>query len=647
MPSGQRTRAPEGTPLLDVARQAGVEIESLCAGRLTCGRCQIVVEADGVVTAPDAGESELLARRGCDEDRRLSCSARVLADAVVSVPDEAQAHKQVVRKDAGREVVDLLPAVRQVYVTVDEAALDDARGDWERLRSALAEQWGLEGLEIDPLVLRGLQRDLRAGAWAVTVAVRHSEEVVDCRPGYAEGCYGVAVDVGSTTIAAYLCDLRTGAVLATETLSNPQIVRGEDLMSRVAYAMSDGQGTARLHEALIDGLNYLVEAACARSGILPSEVVELVAVGNTVMHHLLLGMDPSELGGAPFALATHDPVEVKARDLNLRLHPAAYLHVPPCVAGHVGADNVAVLVAEAPHERAEPTLVIDVGTNAEILLGDRRGVWSASSPTGPAFEGAQITHGMRAALGAIERVRIDPETGETRVKVLGSDAWSDEPGAAAASGICGSGIIEAVAELYLAGIIDAGGRFAAGGEGPRWRWQDRVPAYVLATAEQTTTGREIVVTQQDVRAIQLAKAALYAGVRLLMGHAGIERVERVLLAGAFGSYIDPRYAMVLGLFPDCSLDRVHAVGNAAGDGARILLLDRDQRAQAAELARSVHYVETAVDPGFQDAFVAAMSLPHASDPFPHLAGVLPPVPPSSAPRASRGGARRAAASGTP
>ncbi|MFQ5594706.1 MAG: ASKHA domain-containing protein [Anaerolineae bacterium] len=671
MPAGQRGRVPAGTSLLDAARQVGVEIESICGGRLTCGKCKVhiedgtfqkhgIVSGNGHLSPAGAEEAGLLQRLGA-EDCRLACSAYAQDDVLVTVPKESQARKQIIRKSATERVIEIRPAVRQVYVEVEEAVLEDQRGDWERLRVALADQWGLENLRIDYFALRDLQRTLRKGNWAATVTMwqpfpstglRTSDsaqdkdrEVIDVRPGYHEGAYGLAVDIGSTTVAGYLCDLRTGQVLATEAMMNPQVTYGEDLMSRVSYAMTHSDGLTKMHRAIIDALNQLAGRAAARAGIKTRDIYEAVLVGNTVMHHILLGIDPVELGAAPFALATHDAIDVKARDLAIRLHPAANIHILPLEAGHVGADNVGVLLAEAPHRQDEMMLIIDIGTNGEILLGNRHRVLSASSPTGPAFEGAQITHGMRAAPGAIERVRIDPETKEPRFKIIGderwSDEWGDQPGQLAA-GICGSGIIEAVAELFLAGILRPDGRFDPDAAGPRVRWNGRTGAYILATADEaslrqaprqaregpqdTATGQPILVTQADVRAIQLAKAALYAGAKLLMNRAGVRTVDKIVLAGAFGSYIDPKHAMVLGLIPDCDLKRVYAVGNAAGDGARIALLNRDKRREAQAVARWVEYVETAVAPQFQEEFVAAMHIPHMRDPFPHLMNLLPNPP---------------------
>jgi len=567
------------------------------------------------------------------DEYRLSCQAYVQDDVLVFVPEEARAHKQIIRKSATERAIEIAPTVRQLYVEVTQAELGEHRGDWGRLQDALAKEWDLHDLTIDLQALQRLQPTLRRGKWAVTVILWNSE-VIDVQPGYEEGIYGLAVDIGSTTVVGHLCDLRTGAVLATESTMNPQVTYGEDLMSRVSYAMMHPDGLTKMHTAIIETLNKLAASAAREAGLRARNIHEAVFVGNTTMTHILLGIDPSELGGAPFALATRDAVDLKARDLGLRLHPSAYIHVLPSEAGHVGADNVGVLIAEEPYNQDEIQLIVDIGTNAEIDLGNRACMYSASSPTGPAFEGAQITFGMRAAPGAIERVRIDRDTLAGRFRVIGEEIWSDswhtgpdvpldDQPRHLAAGICGSGIIEAVAEMFLAGIILPDGRFNPDRVHDRIRWNGRKGEYILATGEQTTTGNPILVTQDDVRNIQLAKAALYAGAKLLMLRAGITKVDRILLAGAFGSYIDTKYAMILGLIPDCDLEKVYAVGNAAGDGARIALLNRHKRAEAQKIARWIRYIETAVDPEFQNEFVGAIHIPHATDAFPHLDGMLP------------------------
>src|SRR5574341_719139 len=676
MPSGRQGDVPHGTTVLRAAQALGVEIESICGGRQTCRKCLVSLErgafpkhgitsVDEHLSPPDEAERNFAEEHNIDlTQRRMSCAAHILGDVLITVPEESQSRRQVIRKEAGNLTIELAPAVRLVYIEVEPAELGGP-ADWKRIQTALAEQWDLHDIAIDPMLLPGLQRTLRAGNWAVTLTLWHNQQVIRIESGFAESLYGLAVDVGTTTVAGYLCNLLTGQVVATHSMMNPQVRYGEDLMSRISYGMMESQGVNRLHRAIITALNEVATHAAESAGIQSTDITDVVLVGNTVMHALFLGIDPVELGGAPFALTTEDPIDVKARELGLKsVHPGAMVHVLSCIAGHVGADNVGVLLAELPFLDEQITLIVDIGTNAEILLGTKDLILSASSPTGPAFEGAQITHGQRAAPGAIERVRIDPQTLAPRFKVIGHDEWIEPetapaiPESARATGICGSGIIEAVVEMYLAGIIDSDGRFNenAAGRSPRVRFDGRKGEYVLADAAQTATGQCIVVNQNDVRAIQLAKAALCAGAKLLMaerrrsssdgGSPQVEdrllTVDRIVLAGAFGSYIDPRHAMILGMIPDCDLSRVVAVGNAAGDGARIALLNREQRAEAARIARSVIHVQTAVATDFQNQFVGAIAIPHATDPFPHLEGQLPKRPEGQSPRRSQ--RRRAVAS---
>ena len=665
-PNGRQGDIPAGSNLLEAARRLGVEIESICGGHQTCGKCKVLVEEGefakfGVTSAaehlspPESREREYAEKRQFPLHARLSCACAVTGDVVVRVPEESQTRKQVVRKGAGiarRMTVDA--AMRLYYVELPHAHLKDHRGDWERLVAALAETHGLAGLTIDLAALRELQPALDQGRRCVTVTVFDRREVVRIQPGFHDAIYGVSLDIGTTTMAAHLSDLRTGNLLGAASRMNPQVPYGEDLMSRVSYAMMNTDGVGRMQGAVIEAINSMVAELAEGAGIAAQDVVELVAVANTTMHHLLLGINPKELGGTPFSLATHAAIVVKARDLGIAISPGASVYIPPCEAGHVGADNVGVLVAETPYAQDEMVLVIDVGTNGEILLGNRQAVFSASSPTGPAFEGAQIVHGMRAADGAIERVRIDPVTLDVRYKIIGRDDWVTSAAQAQghagdsdgdltprerrqrlreralapqlrATGICGSGIIEAIAELFLAGLVAPNGRFVLD-QHPRLRTAagngTGKAEFVLAWAHETNTGQDIVIHADDVRAIQLAKAALYAGTKLLMQRLDLAEVDRVVLAGGFGSYIDPRHAMALGMIPDCELAKVKAVGNAAGDGARMLLLDRGKRQEADWAARWVNYVETASEPTFQDEFVGAINLPHALDPFPHVEAMV-------------------------
>ncbi len=646
MPSGRRGRFAPGTPLLDAARSLGVYVESVCGGRGICGRCQVEV-AEGVfdkhgiasraehLTPPGEADARWRVRPG----RRLSCAARIQGDLVVDVPAEFAVNRQVVRKRAETRRIARDAATRLVTVSLPPPDMERPLGDADRLVAAIEAAHGYRGLSMDAPMLAEVQGAIRTGT--VTAAVHEDTGlpvVIGLWPGAAAPLFGVAFDIGSTTIAGHLVDLATGRAVASAGTSNPQIRFGEDLMSRVSYLMMNPDGRGALTEAVRGAIATLVARLAGQVGIAETDILEAVFVGNPVMHHLFLGIDPTALGQAPFALAVSGALRLPARELGLGLHPGARVYVPPCIAGHVGADAAAVALADGPQHHDEVTLVIDVGTNAEILLGNRERVLAASSPTGPAFEGAQISAGQRAAPGAIERVRIDPVTFEPRIKVLGADPWSDEDGFAAAveaigiTGICGSGIIEAVAELFLAGVVAADGTIVPVAS-DRMRENGRTFDYVLWRGEV-----EIAITQADIRAIQLAKGALYAGARLLMDHFGAERVERIKLGGAFGSYIDPKYAMVLGMIPDCPLDRVGAIGNSAGTGARMALLNRGHRAEVEALVRRVEKIETALEPRFQEHFVGAMAIPNAIEAFPNLAGAV--ALPAPVVRAGRRAGRR-------
>jgi len=654
-PSGRRGRFARGTPVLAAARALGVDIDSVCGGRAICGRCQVVLSEGefaklGVVSRPEnltpmnAAEARYAARprRGLAPGRRLSCQAQIVGDVVIDVPAESQVHRQLVRKRADARRIETDPVVRLHYVEVAPPDMHEPASDLRRLATALEAQWGLSGLDADLRPIQGLQKALREGDWKVTAAVREGSQIVAVWPGYRDRAFGLAVDVGSTTIAAHLCDLATGEVVAAAGAMNPQIRFGEDLMSRVSYVMMNPGGDAEMTQVVRQAIARLAREVAAAAGIAPEDILEATLVGNPIMHHLLFGIDPTELGGAPFALATDMALTVWASELDLALHPNARAYALPCIAGHVGADTAGVILSEGPHLSDELMLLVDVGTNAELVLGDKERLFAASSPTGPAFEGAQISAGQRAAPGAIERVRVDPETLEPRIRVIGCEAWSDEPGfAAAVTGICGSGIIEAIAEMFLAGIVSADGVIdgALARRTPRIVAEGRTFAYTLYDGPPT-----IRVTQNDVRAIQLAKAALYAGARLLMDRAGVEAVERIVLTGAFGSHIDVKHAMVLGMIPDCDLAKVAAAGNAAGTGARIALVNRAARAEIEAVVRRVEKVETAVEPRFQEHFVEAMAIPHKTRPTPNLARAvrLPARRPASTPEAGRRRRRRQA-----
>ena len=656
-PSGRRGSFAVNTPLLHAARVLGVDIDSVCGGRGLCGRCQIIcaegsfpkhqIDSDSshlsglCATEIKYGERKAPLVNG----RRLSCHTLLLDDVVIDVPPESQVHRQIVRKDAEYRDIHLDPATRLYYVQVDEADMHVPKGDLQRLIEALEQEWELPNLACDNALLKTLQPVLVKGKRAITVAVYNNQQIIALWPGFRDKAYGVAVDVGSTTIAAHLCDLSSGEVMASASLMNPQIRFGEDLMSRVSYVMMHPEGADEMTVVIREALNSLFAEVAEAINSTVEDILEITLVANPIMHHILLGISPVELGGAPFALTTDAAVEVPAAELELKINPGGRIYILPCIAGHVGADTAGMILSEEPQEQNQMTLLVDVGTNAEIVLGNRQRLLACSSPTGPAFEGAQISCGQRAATGAIERVRINPETLEPRFKVIGSDLWSDEEGFSAAiehhgvTGICGSGIIEVVAEMYLAGIVTVDG--IVDGElvnrTHRMVQNDRTWSYLLysslgdgssySASDSATDQPQMLITQNDIRQIQLAKAALYAGVKLLMDHIGTDKIERIRLAGAFGSHINVQHAMVLGLIPDCVLEEVSSAGNAAGTGARIALLNRQSRDLIETLVKNIEKIETALEPKFQDYFVDAMAFPNKADAFPNLFSLVtrPPV----------------------
>lgn len=646
-PSGKRGRFPVGTPVLTAARQLGVDLDSVCGGRGICSKCQVtpaygdfpkhgVTVRDGALSEWNKVEARYDEKRGLKPGRRLGCQATIQGDVVIDVPPESQVHRQVVRKAATERVIAMDPATRLHFVTVAQPDMHEPTGDLERLQAALAGQWGVEGAEADLTLIAKLQKVLRKGDWQVTVAVfdDHTSappRIVEIWPGlHEDGLYGLAIDLGSTTIAAHLTNLDNGAVVASSGLMNPQIRFGEDLMSRVSYAMMNPGGDAEMTRAVREALNDLARAIADEAGIDPTLILETVFVCNPVMHHLLLGLDPVELGQAPFALATSHSLSLAASQLELdAINPRARTYILPCIAGHVGADAAAVALSEEPGKSEDLVLIVDVGTNAEILLGNTSRVLACSSPTGPAFEGAQISSGQRAASGAIERIEIDPVTKAPRFRVIGSDLWSDDPGfqdavgGSGVTGICGSGIIEAVAEMRMAGLLDASGLIGSAGQTGTDRCEPdgRTHSYLVHDGS-AQGGPRITVTQGDIRAIQLAKSALYAGARLLMDEMGVDRVDRVVLAGAFGAHISTKHAMVLGMIPDAPMDKVTSAGNAAGTGARIALCNRAARAEIERVVGRITKVETAIEPRFQEHFVAANAIPHATDPFPELSAIV-------------------------
>ncbi len=639
-PSGRRGRVERGISLVEASRQLGADIEALCGGKRLCGKCKVRIE-EGVyqkmgilsclshVSAWQEEEEKFITREEKEAGFRLACCARVLDDVLIYVPEESRTGKQIVSKAARHIPIRHNPAVRLYYLEISPPSLDEPAADLERVLEEMDRQHGLSDLKIDLNGLQQLSPALRDGDWQVTLSIWMDQEIIGVRPGKRDASYGLAVDVGTTSVAGYLCNLKTMEVVDTVTFMNPQCRYGEDVMSRITYHMSNEEGLALMHREIVEGLNVMVERAV--EGKIPrmgrEDIEDMTLVGNTVMHHILLNLNPEYVGRVPFPPAVHRGLDFKARDLGIKIHPGAHVHLLPIEAGFVGADNVGVLIAARPYRSDEIQLIIDIGTNGELVLGNREKMICSSCATGPALEGAQLRFGMRAAAGAIERVRIDPGTHEVDYKVIGHDGWRSfsVPKEMNAKGICGSGILDVLAELFRSGIITKSGAFSREQRSTRFRKNAETGQgeFVLAWVEETGIGKDIVISQGDIRQIQLAKGALYCGCRLMMRRMGVEKVDRIKIAGAFGLHVDPEKALIMGLIPDCDLNRIESIGNAAGDGARACLLDRDKRKEAEWVAGHVEYVELTLEKDFQDAFVKAMQIPHMEDAFPHLENLVP------------------------
>jgi uncharacterized 2Fe-2S/4Fe-4S cluster protein (DUF4445 family) len=662
-PSGRRGEVEKGINIIEASRQLGVDIESLCGEKKVCGKCTIRIEEGffekyGIQSSKDhAGEwlieeEKFINKEQREAGYRLGCCARVEGNLLVFVPEESRAGKQVVSKAARDIHIEWNPAVEYYYVEVSEPTIQEPTGDLERILEELNHKYGLKNLGIDYLTLQNLSNQLRKGKWKVTVAIWMNKEILQVLPGKLKDYYGMAIDVGTTTVAAYLCNIATMEVVDTVSMMNPQCKYGEDVMSRITYHMMHQDGLSKMSEDIITGLNSLVTQACEathppkkgkKNGsdkeetiktekdthylcLNPTDIIDMTIVGNTAMHHILLKLDPEYVGMAPFPPAVHKSMDIKARDLDIQINKSAYVHILPNEAGFVGADNVGVLIAEEPYKKDEMQLIIDIGTNGELVLGNKEKLISSSCATGPALEGAQLTFGMRAAPGAIERIKIDPESHEVDYKVIGRDTWKtySKSEEMQTKGICGSGILDLFAELYRSGVILKSGRFNPNQKSSRFRKNsdNNQPEFVIAWAEETSVGKDVVITQKDVRQIQLAKGALYCGCKLMMRRLGIDKVDKVKIAGAFGTHVDREKALIMGLFPDCEIEKIISIGNAAGDGARAALLNREKREEANWVSRNVEYIELTVEKDFQQQFMEAMQIPHMKDTFPHLKGVV-------------------------
>lgn len=606
-PIGTKVEARKDSSLLDLARDSGAAIESICSSLGKCGKCKVIVRSGGnSLGKVTESEKRILDKRELKDGFRLACQARVVSPAniTVDVPEESRrGHHRLLASGIERKI-DLLPAMRKYVLKIPPATLRDLRADDDRLLQVLKIKVKRQ-LEVSPGVHRHLPEALRSSSWTTTVTLFREKEIVRAEPGDTSArLFGIAADIGTTKVVAYLLDLRTGEVLGNESMPNPQIPFGEDLMSRIAYTNKNPKGLEELQRVVAHGLNTLIFKLCADRGLIPDDIIEVMVVGNTAMHHIFFGIPTTHLAAAPYAPAVRTSLSVNPPHVGLNTYPFGKVSSLPNIAGFVGADAVADLLSSGLYDDREIGMMIDIGTNTEIIAGNKEKLVSCSCASGPAFEGAHIKFGMRASTGAIERVWVDPASYDVRLRTI-DDA---QP-----RGICGSGIVDAVSELFMAGILEPSGKIIVSESNPRTRTTaDGQAEFIIAQGKETISGYNISVTQHDVQEIQLAKAAIFAGVSILMKRLRLKpsSLKNIYAAGAFGTYVDASSAIRIGMYPDVPVDRIRFIGNAAGSGARMCLKSTKMRDLADKLSRKVEYVELAAEKDFQQEFAQAMFLPH-------------------------------------
>jgi uncharacterized 2Fe-2S/4Fe-4S cluster protein (DUF4445 family) len=588
-PVGLSGQCQEDETLLDCAHQLGVGISSVCGGMGNCNTCRVKVTS-GALVEPTPSEVEAFSAQELREGWRLACQATPVSDCQVTLPPESMSALQRIQLEGLDMVVTPEPAVTARHLRLDAPSLSDQQADADRLLEALAEQQQLRCRKIDINVLRSLSPQIRAWNWECQASIR-DDEIVALSP-WPSRQFGLAVDLGTTTIAGYLVDLSSGQTLASEGIMNPQISYGEDIISRINRVTKSPHEGVRLQKLVVDKLNELAASLCTRAGTSVESIVEAVVVGNTAMHHLLLGLPVKQLALTPFIAATGLPLDIKAHELGMNIAPGAYVHFPSIMTGFVGSDHAAMLLATNTHQAEGLTAFLDIGTNTEISLVNGSEITTTSCASGPAFEGGHIKHGMRAARGAIERLRIIKDA-------IDYETIDEAPPV----GICGSGVLDAMAQLYLAGIIDDSGRFRP--DHPRIQTTGSQTEFLLVGREKQDRQSAIVITQKDIRELQLAKAAIRTGINLLLETNGFteEQLGQVVIAGSFGSYIDISSAVAVGLLPPLPLNCFRQVGNAAGMGAKLALLSLTKRKEAQAITSRSHYMELASNPDFKQIFI--------------------------------------------
>ncbi|MCX7965954.1 MAG: ASKHA domain-containing protein [Syntrophorhabdaceae bacterium] len=614
LPFGKKVKVNKEEYVLKVARRSNIPIESICGGKGKCGKCRIKILSRQGFSDVTEQEKKLFTEKELSDGIRLACLTRIEGNLKVEILKENTVGDFVRDKTEIKRQMDLHPAICQYYIEIPPPSLSDNESDIEKIKRILKERYNVSVSKVDPFCFKDRPSLLRKENWKINTVVWNDEEMLDIRPKEKKGLYGIAVDIGTTTIGAYLMSLKYGSCLSSGSILNPQIKFGQDIMTRIDFIAKNGmKGLMDLNKTLIKSLNNLIDRLSNKAGISKEDIFEATVVGNTVMHHIFLKINPSGLGVSPFTPYLSSSITLKAKDLGIKIHPAGNIYVLPVKGGFVGADCIGVVLALKPYLYFENYLIIDIGTNGEIVVGDRKRLVCVSCATGPALEGAHVKFGMRADRGAIERIYIDPKTRDVKYTVIGNT----KP-----KGICGSGVIDAVSELFKWGIIDNSGRFKKDIYTERLRKTSGKTEFVIAHADETAIGRDITITQEDVRNIQFAKAAIYAGAKILLNYIGIERPKRVMLAGAFGNYIDIKNAYTIGMFPFSKISEIVPVGNAAGEGAVCALLNRKEREEAENITKKLEYIELTLRSEFQKEFLDALYIPHRKDTFPDMGELL-------------------------
>lgn len=611
-PEGKRVEIEKDCSILSAALKVSVDLTSICSGKGNCGKCKVIVDDTNAVNPITDKEKELLTVEEIRNGIRLACLTQVKADLLVKIPEYSRSGRQRLQIEGIDTPIDLEPVVRKYYIELKPPSLEDPRSDADRILNMLFDNYNLPNLKIDYVLLKNLASIVRESEWKLTITVWKDTIINVETENTTDNIFGYAVDIGTTKIAGYLVNLKTGKVIAAGSLMNPQIPFGEDVISRLNHP-----DQKRLQEEVIGGINEILEQLKEKTGIKSDEIYEITAVGNTIMHHLFLGIFPLYVGRSPYPPVVRDSVTVNARVLGIKIHSNAKAIFLPIIAGFVGADTVGVILATEMYKRDEICLAIDIGTNTEVVLGNKDKMIAVSCASGPAFEGAHIKFGMRAASGAIEKIKIKPHTLEGLYETI-----DNKPPV----GICGSGMIDLVAEMIKTGIIDVGGIFNRNLNNPRIRMnEDSVMEFIVVPSSETANKVEITFSQKDIIQIILAKAAMHTGVKLLLKNYNIEKddIQKVFLAGAFGSHINKESARMIGIFPEINLDKVVAVGNAAGTGARMCLVSKKAMEIADMISKKVNYFELGIDPDFQKTFLNSHIIPYADlNEFPEISEIL-------------------------